>query len=119
MEKVKQCERCGKDYKSRANNSKWCPDCLKIIKRLSAHKAYYAKLGQPVPERILKRFEYKKPPTPPAQKQTLKCGFEHCPFKSGNRPCMFYFEYKDGTKSCPGKRFMKGSDNFGLEKRSD
>lgn len=36
------------------------------------------------------------------------CPVERCRFKSGNRPCSFFFTYKDGTSDCPNaKEFVK------------
>ena len=49
------------------------------------------------------------------------CPHNNCPFKSGKRPCLFYFEYKDGTATCPGARFVnaKGGIKNELAKGSD
>ena len=28
------------------------------------------------------------------------CPMDNCRFRYGDRPCLFYFEYKDGTTTC-------------------
>ena len=122
MTYIKICSRCGKEFKCRNLNAKYCSDCRILAHKISSKISYYKKTVKEIPSEIdavienktskkLPMFKFKVPKT--------RCSFDGCPFKSGNKPCLFYFEYKDGTASCPGKRFMKEGDKIGLEKGSD
>nr|DAT79925.1 MAG TPA: hypothetical protein [Caudoviricetes sp.] len=45
------------------------------------------------------------------------CPVRHCEFKRGNLPCMFFFQYRDGSVSCPNiKRFKLAATAAQLEK---
>lgn len=110
-----KCQRCGTQFENRGTVGKYCPKCRRIVKNIQARNCYYRKKGYN--DKILKIPSKTKPKQ--KDEKLVCCPYDNCPFKSGNKPCLFYFEYKDGTTSCPGKRFMKGSDKIGLEKRSD
>lgn len=119
---IKICAHCGQEFESGARNVKFCVACRKEWQRIDNLNRYYRKKG--IDKHI--NFEVRDFTEPSKNEPMFKfeghktrCSFDGCPFKSGNKPCLFYFEYKDGTQSCPGKRFMKGSDKIGLEKRSD
>lgn len=118
---IQICQMCGTEFKAKSAKAKWCSDCAKKQRIISARRSYYKKIGSPFPEDLKNPQPCKKVNRPMFKWKGPKtrCSFDGCPFKSGNKPCLFYFEYKDGTASCPGKRFMKGSDRIGLEKRSD
>lgn len=106
----KICEHCGKEFECKHTSAKLCPDCRKEYIRIDNLNRYYAKKG------LDKRIEFTRNSTPPPKgpsmfkwnKPPLSCKFDACPFKSGNKPCLFYFEYKDGTASCPGAKYAKG-----------
>lgn len=120
---IKTCELCGEDFACRSRNARYCPKCREEIKRVDALNRYYIKRG------VDKRVELNIKPTPKAStgkkwvwtnKKTV-CPHNNCPFKSGKRPCLFYFEYKDGTATCPGARFVnaKGGIKNELAKGSN
>ena len=114
----KICKLCGEKIqgvRQKAHNLKYCVECRKEVHRRDSRTAYAIKTGKIFKkENKPKRFFIWN-----EKKAKTTCDFDACPFKSGNKPCLFYFEYKDGSSSCPGKRFMKGSDRSGLEKGSD
>ena len=122
-ESIKTCELCGEDFSCRSLNARYCHKCRGEIQRVDALNRYYKKRGYD------KRIELNVRPTPKATsgkrwvwtKNKPTCLHDNCPFKSGNRPCLFYFEYKDGTASCPGARFVnaKGGIKNELAKGSD
>lgn len=105
---VKTCELCGIDFFCRSTRAKYCPECRAEMQKVDAINRYYSKKG------IDKKRVPNIKPTPKASsrkrwvwtKKELKCPHDNCPFKSGNRPCLFYFEYKDGTTSCPGAKYV-------------
>ena len=112
MKHIKNCVICGAEYITKSVKRKYCSDCVKRQRAISARRSYYRKIGAPEPEDVKNSSSVAKAKIPmfKFEGRKTRCSFYGCPFKSGNKPCLFYFEYKDGTASCPGKRFMKGSD---------
>ena len=108
---TKICEHCGAEFKCRSNKTKYCPDCRKEKQRIDCLNRYYQKRG--VDKRI--EFECQKRDKPTKSKFPMfvwkynrtVCLNNNCPFKSGKKPCLFYFEYKDGSSSCPGAKYIK------------
>lgn len=106
---VKTCEMCGKKFNCQSIITRYCAYCRKIARSASSKNSYYKKKGIKKGINLEHKHVEKEKPKPMFIFSNSKyvCNFDNCPFKSGNRPCAFYFEYKDGTTSCPGTRFMK------------
>lgn len=100
----------------RGPSPKLCPDCLETAteeREKQNRKRYYAKrVGKTLDE----VREYRPRATEPNQKPPDNsrrfrwtggksvCKNTACPFRHGNRPCLFYFEYKDGSFTCANMR---------------
>jgi uncharacterized Zn finger protein (UPF0148 family) len=78
-----------------AGRIKYCPECRNKAHKLNARNRYYAKTAQT--NRIVD-FGGKKKESADFEKN---CPVTNCKFKSGNKPCMFFFKYKNGETSCP------------------
>ncbi len=106
------CQRCGKKIVTteKRGKPKYCPDCRREVRKETARNFYrkqQAELGKTV-----KELPPRKPPARFVWTKTKPvCLFTHCPFKHADRPCLFYFEYKDGKSSCPGVKFMNKGVN--------
>ena len=106
---TKECELCGQVFNCRALNAKYCPKCREEVHRVNSLNQYYTKRG------LDKKVELSIKPTPKPSSnrkwvwkyKKTTCPYDNCPFKSGKRPCLFYFEYKNGKATCPGARFVK------------
>ena len=101
------CERCGKQTPGKSKAKKYCPDCRKAINYEQNLNRYYISRGlEPPPPRVKPKKQEPKSKSPMfvwKNKRTV-CLNNNCPFKSGKKKCLFYFEYKDGTYACAMQR---------------
>ena len=91
------CQLCLEEKpKSRfASRIKFCPECRAKAHNLREKIRYYRRTAQQNP--TAKIDEEKKQPLDFEK----KCPVNNCKFKSGNKPCMFFFKYKNGKTHCP------------------
>lgn len=83
---------CGKEIikEKKGKSIIRCSDCRQ--KHMKEYQKQYGK----------KRYKVNLPVAKPLNKpQKQFCPVEHCKFRNGNNKCLFYFEYKNGTVSCP------------------
>lgn len=94
------CRICGIWFESIGTFAKYCPTCRRKVRNIQANNSYHRIKGN---VENIKEIVFES-----SKKKTTKnqCTFDNCPFKSGNRPCLFCFEYKDGTTSCPGAKYV-------------
>lgn len=101
---TKICEHCGVEFTCKHTSGKLCPDCRKESQRIDCLNRYYRKRG--VDKHIEFECQKRDKPTKPKSPmfvwkyQRTVCLNNNCPFKHADRPCLFYFEYKDGSYSC-------------------
>lgn len=95
-----KCRICGEWFESTGTFAKYCPTCRRKVRNIQANNSYHRIKGN------IEKIKEVNPKRPREEKPKKHCPLDNCPFKSGNRPCLFYFEYKDGTTSCPGTKYV-------------
>lgn len=96
-----KCRRCGADFESAGTFAKYCPTCRRIVRTIQANNSYHRLKGH------TDKIKEVNPKKPREEKPKKYCPLDNCPFKSGYRHCLFYFEYKDGTATCPNAKALK------------